>query len=59
MFSEKKVVRVDEKEFELDDGSVYPHPVELDEVPTVEEFQEIYDYWGEIFDERTRKTDKH
>jgi len=42
---EKKpmVVRVTNTEFELDDGRVFPHPVELDDVPTVEEFQKIYD----------------
>ena len=37
------VVRVTKTEFELDDGRVFPHPVELDEVPSVEEFQKIYD----------------
>jgi len=36
------VVRVTKTEFELDDGRVFPHPVELDEVPSVEEFQKIY-----------------
>jgi len=42
---EKKpvVVRVTKTEFELDDGRVFPHPVELDEVPTVKEFQKTYD----------------
>jgi hypothetical protein len=42
---EKKpvVVRVTKIEFELDDGRIFPHPVELDDVPTVEEFQKIYD----------------
>jgi len=42
---EKKpvVVRVTKTEFELDDGRVFPHPVELDKVPTVEEFQKTYD----------------
>ena len=42
---EKKpiVVRVTKEEFELDDGRVFPHVVELEEVPTVEEFQKIYD----------------
>ena len=40
-----KVVRVTKTEFELEDGRVYEHPVELDEVPTVEEFQKIYDEW--------------
>ena len=37
------VVRVTEEEFELDDGRIFPHMVELDTVPTVEEFQKIYD----------------
>jgi hypothetical protein len=37
------VIRVTKTEFELDDGRVFPHPVELDEVPSVEEFQKIYD----------------
>lgn len=40
----RKVVRVDSEEFELDDGTIYPHMVELEEVPTVEEFQKIYEY---------------
>ena len=37
------VVRVTKTEFELDDGRIFPHPIELDEVPSVEEFQKIYD----------------
>lgn len=40
-----KVVKVTLDEFELDDGVVYPHVVELDEVPSLEEFQAIYDHW--------------
>ena len=40
-----KVVRVTKTEFELEDGRVYDHPIELDEVPTIEEFQKIYDEW--------------
>jgi len=43
------VVRVTETEFEIEDGRVYQHPVPLDDVPTVEEFQDIYDYWLAIF----------
>lgn len=45
-----KVVRVDRTEFELSDGRVYPHVVELDETPTLEEFQEIYDRWHSLID---------
>ena len=53
--TKNKVIRVNEKEFELENGSVYPHPIELDEIPTVEEFQKIYDYWRTVFDEYERK----
>ena len=38
-----KIVRVTKTEFELDDGRIFPHPVELDPVPSVEEFQKTYD----------------
>ena len=44
-----KVVRVTKTEFELEDGSIYEHPVELDEVPTIADFQAIYDEWVEKF----------
>lgn len=40
----RKVIRVDADEFELDDGTIYPHVVKLEQVPTVEEFQKIYEY---------------
>jgi len=38
-----KVVRVTKTEFELENGDIFPHMVELDKTPTIEEFQEIYD----------------
>ena len=44
------VTRVTKTEFELDDGRVYQHPFELDEVPTNEEFQRIYNHWRELFE---------
>lgn len=34
-----KVVEVNNKEFKLDNGDVYPHNFDLDESITVEEFQ--------------------
>lgn len=42
-----KVVRVSCTEFELDDGRVFPHVVELDSVPSVEQFQKYLDEWYE------------
>lgn len=45
---EVRVVRVTKTEFELSDGRIFPHVVELDEVPTVEEFQEYYDHWKRL-----------
>ncbi len=44
------VIRVTKTEFELDDGRIYQHPFELDEVPTIEEFQRIYDHWRNLFE---------
>lgn len=45
-----KVIRVDAHEFELEDGRIYQHPVELepDEVPSIAEFQVIFDRWHKI-----------
>jgi hypothetical protein len=55
-----KVVRVDKDEFELEDGRVIPHVVELDVVPSIEEFQEIlneqYDKLGIDIDEDEEDT---
>ena len=47
-----QIVRVTKTEFELEDGTIYPHAVELDEIPTPEEFQETYDNWLHIFQEQ-------
>ena len=48
----RKVVRVTEDEFELDDGRIFPHVERLKEVPTIEEFQKIYDEWVKTFQEK-------
>ena len=40
-----KVVRITKEEYELDDGTIIPHVSKLDEVPTLEEFQEYLDEW--------------
>ncbi|MDB9462549.1 MAG: hypothetical protein ACK6A9_12975 [Dolichospermum sp.] len=37
----KKVIRVSSTEFELEDGSIFPHAVELEDVPSPEEFQKF------------------
>lgn len=47
-----KVVSVTRTEFELSDGQVLQHIVELDEVPKVEEFQEFYDHWRALINHR-------
>lgn len=38
-----KVVAVDKNGFTLEDGTYCEHPIPLDEVPTLEEFQKIYE----------------
>ena len=46
-----KVVRVTKTEFELEDGRVYDHPVELEDIPSLEDFQKVYDEWVQKFQE--------
>ena len=46
------IVRVTKTEFETDDGVIYQIPFELDEVPTTEEFQRIYDEWFRLFQQK-------
>jgi len=55
-----KVVRVTKTEFELEDGRVYEHPVELDSVPSIEDFQAVYDEWVKKFQDMfgSEKEDK-
>jgi len=43
--NEVTVVRVTRKEFELSNGDVFEHPIELDETPTLSEFKKYYHYW--------------
>lgn len=38
-----KVVVVDKNGFKLEDGTYCEHPISLDEAPTLEEFQKIYE----------------
>ena len=44
------VTRVKGQNLNLTTGGFYQHPFELDEVPTNEEFQRIYDHWRELFE---------
>ncbi len=44
-----KIVKVTKTEFQTEDGSVHPIMFELDEIPTPEEFQKIYDEWLQVF----------
>lgn len=46
----QKIIRVTQEEFELEDGTIYPHAVPLEYTPTVEEFQEVYDHMQDLFE---------
>jgi len=52
-----RVVRVTRTEFELSDGRIYEHPVPLDveQVPTIEEFQRTYDHWKGVITEHVKE----
>jgi hypothetical protein len=49
-----KIVRVSKTEIEMADGTIrpLPFPIESDEVPSVEEFQAVYDRWLNVFQEK-------
>jgi len=47
MLKKMKVIRVTKTEFELEDGRIMPHFIELDKKPTLKQFQKIYDEWTE------------
>ena len=51
MEAKTMVVRVTSTEFELDNGRIFEMPIELEEVPTLEEFQKVYDQWSKFFQE--------
>lgn len=48
----RKIVRVTKTEFEMEDGTIHPILFDLEETPTVEEFQEQYDEWLNAFLEK-------
>ena len=50
-----KVIRVTKTEFEVEDGRVFQHVVELDSVPSIEEFQKYLnglEKWAEEWFEK-------
>jgi hypothetical protein len=48
----KMIVRLTKTEYEMDDGTIYPIPFEIDKLPTIEEFQTIYDEWFGLFKQK-------
>lgn len=48
MIQSKMITQVTKTDFTLEDGAVIEHPVELEDVPSVEEFQATYDYWHRV-----------
>lgn len=55
-----KVIRVDENEYELENGEVFQFPEPLEIVPPLEEFQKIYEKWYSILNkEIDGQTDFH
>lgn len=48
----RKIVNVTKTEFTMEDGTVHPILFDLDETPTIEEFQTQYDQWLDLFREK-------
>ena len=51
----KIIIRVTKTRFETHDGVVYKIPFELDEVPALDEFQELYNEWFHVFHQKRWK----
>jgi len=48
----RKIVKVTKNEFTTEDGKIHPMVFDIDEVPTVKEFQKQYDEWLHVFQEK-------
>lgn len=46
------IIKITKTEFETEDGAIHPIPFELEEIPSIEEFQEIYDQWFRLFQQK-------
>ena len=46
------IVKITKTEFGTEDGVIHPIPFELEEIPSIEEFQEIYDQWFRLFQQK-------
>lgn len=47
-----RVVRITKTEFELEDGRVYQHLLPLEKIPSIKQFQSIYDRWEQIIKQK-------
>jgi len=54
-----KIKKVTKTEFVLEDGRVYQHPVPLDKVLPLQQFQQIYDHWEHIIKDELMGHDPH
>lgn len=52
------ITRLTKTEFETSDGIVHDIPFELDVVPSIEDFQKIYDEWYRLFQQKGFIDDK-
>jgi hypothetical protein len=52
MKNPKMITRITKTEFETDDGIVHPIPFELETIPSLKEFQGIYDQWFRLFQQK-------
>lgn len=51
-----KIMKVDKEGFELENGQFFEHPFPLDEVPSLEEFQKIYDLCHEEIEKKVEES---
>ena len=53
-----KVIRVSKNEFELENGIIHILPFEFDEIPSIEDFQILYDNSKNIIEDLLKQNER-
>ncbi len=55
--SKNYVTKLEKDSFTLDDGRSFDFPFEIDELPSLEDFNKIYKEWEEIVSDESKLTE--
>ena len=55
--SKNYVTKLEKNSFTLDDGRIFDFPFEIDELPSLEDFNKLYEEWEEIVSDESKLTE--